>query len=90
VTLDGELVYLDSGGRPDFARRRRRLTGASPAGCPAMLQVFDVLHLDGRSTLALPYTERRALLEKLALDGPAGAHRQAWWSTAAMSSSPAS
>ena len=36
-----------------------------------MLQVFDVLHLDGRSTRALPYRERRALLEELALDGPA-------------------
>ena len=36
-----------------------------------VLQVFDVLHLDGRSTCALPYSERRALLEELALDGPA-------------------
>ena len=36
-----------------------------------MLQVFDVLHLDGCSTRALPYRERRALLEELALDGPA-------------------
>ena len=36
-----------------------------------MLQVFDVLHLDDRSTRPLPYSERRALLEELALDGPA-------------------
>jgi bifunctional non-homologous end joining protein LigD len=34
-----------------------------------MLQMFDVLHLDGWSTRALPYRERRALLEELALDG---------------------
>ena len=36
-----------------------------------MLQVFDVLHLDGLSTRPLPYAERRALLEELELDGPA-------------------
>ena len=36
-----------------------------------MLQLFDVLHLNGRSTRSLPYTERRALLEEFALDGPA-------------------
>jgi bifunctional non-homologous end joining protein LigD len=36
-----------------------------------MFQVFDVLHLDGRSTRALPYRERRALLAELSLDGPA-------------------
>jgi bifunctional non-homologous end joining protein LigD len=29
--------------------------------------VFDVLHLDGRSTLDLPYSERRSLLESLQL-----------------------
>ena len=58
-------------GRPDFARLRRRLTGSATRRHPAMLQVFDVLHLDGRSTRPLPYDERRALLEELALDGPA-------------------
>jgi bifunctional non-homologous end joining protein LigD len=38
---------------------------------PATLIVFDVLHLAGRSTRQLPYRERRALLESLALEGPA-------------------
>jgi len=71
VTLDGELVCLDSDGRPDFARLRRRLTGCTTGRHPAMLQVFDLLHLDGRSTRPLPYAERRALLEELALDGAA-------------------
>src|SRR5690242_18106396 len=51
VTLDGELVCLREDGHPDFARLRRRLTGArTPAG---ILQVFDVLHLDGHSTREL-------------------------------------
>jgi bifunctional non-homologous end joining protein LigD len=71
VTLDGELVCLRGDGRPDFARLRHRLTGSPNKRHPAMLQVFDVLHLDGRSTRPLPYSARRALLEELALDGPA-------------------
>jgi bifunctional non-homologous end joining protein LigD len=69
VTLDGELVCLRSDGRPDFARLRHRLTGSAAHRHPAMLQVFDVLHLDGRSTRPLPYSERRALLEELTLVG---------------------
>ena len=71
VTLDGELVCLRPDGHPDFARLRRRLTGSANNRHPVTLQVFDVLHLDGRSTRALPYTERRALLDELPLDGPA-------------------
>ena len=71
LTLDGELVCLRSDGRPDFARLRRRLSGSRTHRHPAMLQVFDVLHLDGRSTRALPYSERRGLIEQLAIDGPA-------------------
>jgi bifunctional non-homologous end joining protein LigD len=71
VTLDGELVCLESDGRPDFGRLRRRLSGSAKRRHPAMLQVFDVLHLDGYSARALPYLERRALLDELALDGPA-------------------
>lgn len=71
VTLDGELVCLRGDGRPDFARLRHRLTGSRLDRRPSMLQVFDVLHLDGNSTRPLPYAERRALLAELALDGPA-------------------
>ncbi len=71
VTLDGELVCLRSDGRPDFARLRHRLNGSQIDGRPAMLQVFDVLHLDGHSTRPLRYAERRALLGELALEGPA-------------------
>jgi bifunctional non-homologous end joining protein LigD len=71
VTLDGELVCLRSDGRPDFARLRHRLTGSAIDRRPVMLQVFDLLHLDGQSTRPLPYADRRALLEEVALDGPA-------------------
>ena len=71
VTLDGELVCLRPDGHPDFARLRRRLTGSANNRHPVILQVFDVLHLHGRSTRTLPYAERRGLLDQLALDGPA-------------------
>lgn len=71
MTLDGELVCLRPDGRPDFARLRRRLAGVVVNRHPAMLQLFDVVHLNGISTRALPYADRRALLEELALDGPA-------------------
>src|SRR5437763_624848 len=77
VTLDGELVCLRRDGRPDFARLRRRLAGSSTRSSPAMLQVFDLLHLDGRTTRGLPYRERLALLAELALDGPPGGRRSA-------------
>ena len=71
VTLDCELVCLRDDGRPDFARLRHRLAGLPTHRHPAMLEIFDVLHLDGNSTRPLPYSERRTLLEQLALDGPA-------------------
>jgi bifunctional non-homologous end joining protein LigD len=54
VTLDGELVCLRSDGRPDFTWLRHRLTGSVTHRHPAMLQVFDVLHLDGSSTRSAP------------------------------------
>jgi bifunctional non-homologous end joining protein LigD len=71
VTLDGELVCLRDDGRPDFLPLRRRLAGGARNRQPVLLQVFDVLHIDGYSTRALPYRDRRALLDELALDGPA-------------------
>jgi bifunctional non-homologous end joining protein LigD len=71
VTLDGELVCLRPDGRPDIGRLRHRLTGSRTRMRPAMLQTFDLLHLDGNSTRVLPYAERRSLLEELALDGRA-------------------
>jgi bifunctional non-homologous end joining protein LigD len=47
------------------------------ADVPVVYVIFDVLYLDGRSTLGLPYGERRTLLEGLELSGPA-------WSTPAV------
>jgi bifunctional non-homologous end joining protein LigD len=78
VLLDGEIVTLDSDGRSSFARLQRRMHIGDPEVAeqlaeedPAILMIFDVLHLDGNSALELPYRDRRSVLEGLDLHGPA-------------------
>ncbi len=75
VVLDGEIVAFDEGGRPSFHRIQHRL-GVTGMGAvsrtqsvPIVYAVFDLLHLDGQSTRALPWTARRKLLELL-IDEP--------------------
>jgi bifunctional non-homologous end joining protein LigD len=77
VVLDGELVVFD-GSRPDFQLMQRRMHVENErdirrlsAELPAVLVIFDLLWLDGHSTMPLPYTERRRLLLELKLSGPA-------------------
>jgi bifunctional non-homologous end joining protein LigD len=76
--LDGEVVVLDERGRPSFERLQPRLQAASERAvrrlmetAPAVVMLFDVLWLDGHPTMDRPYSERRDLLERLALAGPA-------------------
>jgi bifunctional non-homologous end joining protein LigD len=75
VLLDGELVCLAADGSPDFASLRRRLRAPADKArrhaerWPVTYLAFDLLHLDGRSTLQLPYERRRELLFELELDG---------------------
>ena len=71
TVLDGEIVALNKLGHPDFGllQQRMKLTRPSdvaPAarGVPVHYMVFDILERDGKSTIALPYTERRTLLGK--------------------------
>jgi bifunctional non-homologous end joining protein LigD len=78
VILDGEIVALDEAGRPSFAALQPRMHVTNPAQVrrlaartPVVYLAFDVLHLDGRSTVEVPYRERRLLLEDLRLSGPA-------------------
>jgi bifunctional non-homologous end joining protein LigD len=68
VILDAELVRLDADGHPDFGALAARLGGHRQAAADPgiVLQVFDLLHLDGRTTRTLPYRERRELLGELA------------------------
>jgi bifunctional non-homologous end joining protein LigD len=77
AVLDGELVAFDEAGRPSFQQLQGRIHLASEGlvrermrAIPVTYVVFDVLHLSGRSTRELPYTQRRAVLEGLGLDGP--------------------
>jgi bifunctional non-homologous end joining protein LigD len=74
VILDGEIVSLDSRGVPSFQRLQERMHVAAPtndlvAKVPAAYFVFDVLHVGNRSVLAKPWTERRAILEDLDING---------------------
>lgn len=62
VVLDGELVVLDEQGVPSFQAIQEHL-GA------VVLMCFDVLRVDGRDVMALPWRERREVLERLGLAG---------------------
>jgi bifunctional non-homologous end joining protein LigD len=76
AVLDGELVALRDGRPSAEALRSRMQVGDSRKArrlaeqLPMTYLIFDVLHLDGRSCLQLPYASRRELLEALVPDGP--------------------
>lgn len=77
LVLDGEVVAFDPEGRPSFSllQTRMHVTGernvaARVGTAPLAFLIFDVLHLGGRSTRALPWSERRRLLDELELTGP--------------------
>jgi bifunctional non-homologous end joining protein LigD len=62
AVLDAEMVVLDDAGHPrfDLIQRHER---------EAVLQVFDVLRIDDHDTIALPYEDRRRLLDELVTPG---------------------
>jgi len=64
AVVDGEVIALDERGEPDFALLQARIKGRSVATepTPFVYEVFDLLHLDGRSLLDEPLEERRRLL----------------------------
>ena len=72
IIIDGELVILDSTGRPQFDRLRRRLALKRPGAVdlaarqePATLMAFDLLMLEGKDLRALPLLKRKAALKKV-------------------------
>jgi bifunctional non-homologous end joining protein LigD len=78
IVLDGEVVAFDDEGRPSFERLQSRMNLASDSAVrrrmkdtPVTYVIFDLLYLDGHSTLPLSYEDRRRLLEALELEGPA-------------------
>jgi bifunctional non-homologous end joining protein LigD len=76
AVLDGEIVALDESGRPSFGLLQNRMHADArkarqfAATMPVVLMLFDVLDVDGNDVTALPYVERRAVLERLQLGGP--------------------
>jgi bifunctional non-homologous end joining protein LigD len=76
--LDGEIVAFDDQGRPSFGRLQQRMhvRGESAVrrlakDVPVAFIAFDLLWLDGHPLFDLSYTDRRELLQDLALDGAA-------------------
>jgi bifunctional non-homologous end joining protein LigD len=77
AVLDGEIIAMDDLDRPSFARLQRRMHVNDPRliqrlmkEVPVFYVLFDVLYLDGKNTMKLPYIERRSLLEDLTVAGP--------------------
>ena|SRR6185312_3813187 len=64
VVLDGEIVALEPGGRPNFnALQNRKSTRL-----PIYYIAFDCLHLKGKDLLSKPIEERKRLLAEVAQD----------------------
>ncbi|CRK57032.1 ATP-dependent DNA ligase clustered with Ku protein, LigD [Alloactinosynnema sp. L-07] len=81
AVLDGEIVVYNDAGQVDFGamqqrRGRYRSHVSSPRRHEAFLDVavrflaFDLLQLGDQSLLTIPYDERRARLEQLAMPDP--------------------
>ncbi|HYA67475.1 MAG TPA: non-homologous end-joining DNA ligase [Acidimicrobiales bacterium] len=75
AVLDGEIVAFDDAGRPNFGRLQQRMNVSDGRKArrlaerdPVSYMVFDVLYLDGHGLMDLPYDERRARLEALAIE----------------------
>jgi bifunctional non-homologous end joining protein LigD len=72
LVLDGEIVALDDASRPSFSllQGRMHLSDAAAikravASIPIAYMVFDILAINGRDVMRLPYTDRRALLDEV-------------------------
>jgi bifunctional non-homologous end joining protein LigD len=86
LILDGEVVAFDPDGHPSFELLQSRMHLASDSAVrrrmrdvPVAYVAFDLLWLEGHSTIALPYSDRRKLLLDLELNGASWrtpAHRE--------------
>jgi bifunctional non-homologous end joining protein LigD len=77
AVLDGEIVAVDDAGRASFQRLQARMHLRDPGAIaqvaqrvPVAFMVFDLLWLDGHLLTDAAYTQRRGLLDELALRGP--------------------
>jgi DNA ligase-1 len=68
VIVEGEVVAVDKRGHPipfqHLMRRFRRVHGIADAAekIPLKLQLFDILYLDGKNLISIPYVQRRTIL----------------------------
>jgi bifunctional non-homologous end joining protein LigD len=62
VVLDGEIVALDTAGRPSFQALQHRLTHPKHQ---VVFYAFDMLHLDGKDLTGEPLSQRRARLPEI-------------------------
>jgi bifunctional non-homologous end joining protein LigD len=60
VVLDGEIVYLDSDGRPEFYNVVRLQT-------PQHFYAFDILWLEGKDLRGLPLVTSKQILRRVVL-----------------------
>ena len=72
--FDGEVIAPGKDGRPSELLERRPPTSQAPGArnlreVPVSYLAFDLLHLNGLDTTALPYRERRSRLESLGFAG---------------------
>ena len=72
VIFEGEVIAVDAAGSPipfqHLMRRFRRVHSISDMieKIPVELFLFDLLYMDGRSLISMPYEERRKLLAQCA------------------------
>jgi len=68
--MEGEVIAVDSSGFPipfqHLMRRFKRVHGIADTAerIPLQLHLFDLLYLNGKNLVGLPYTERRKILEE--------------------------
>jgi bifunctional non-homologous end joining protein LigD len=67
AVLDGEVVVIGPGGKPDFQALRRNLNKHSP---DLQFYAFDLLELNGKDLRGQPLIERKFALAKLLAKAP--------------------
>jgi bifunctional non-homologous end joining protein LigD len=76
AVLDGEIIAFGGDAWPSFEALQQRMNISSAAEAqtlvtrvPVTYVAFDLLELNGQALLALPYADRRGLLDELGLAG---------------------
>jgi bifunctional non-homologous end joining protein LigD len=87
AVLDGEMVTFNEKGQTSFQRLQRRMHVRQPparlvADTPVSFAVFDVLWLDGELLVDRTQSERRTILDGLAIRG------RAWQTAPVLDASP--